>query len=68
MERKERKTYRMVLDAKTVDRLIDQLYENGYEHADFSEGCTVDNHLFFLADNISKSFDEWEQFSKLILF
>lgn len=52
MERKERKTYREVLDTKTVDRLINQLYDNGYEHADFSEGCLVDNHLFFLADNV----------------
>lgn len=44
----------MVLDAKTVDRLIAQLYDNGYEHADFSEGFLVDNHLFFLADNLRK--------------
>lgn len=52
MERKERKTYREVLDTKTVDEIINQLYDNGYEHADFSEGCLVDNHLFFLADNV----------------
>ena len=52
MERKARKTYREILDTKTVDRLIDQLYDNGYEHADFAEGCTIDNHLFFLADDI----------------
>ena len=52
MERKATKTYRMVLDAETVNRLIKQLYDNGYEHADFYEGCMVDNHLFFLADNV----------------
>ncbi|WP_171299797.1 hypothetical protein [Enterococcus cecorum] len=52
MERKERKTYRKVLGTKTVDRLIDQLYDKGYEHSDFSEASLLDNHLFFLDDNV----------------
>ena len=52
MERKERKTYRKVLNIKTVDRLIEQLYDKGYEHADFSDGSLLDNHLFFLDDKV----------------
>lgn len=52
MERKARKTYRKILDTKTVDEIIKQLYDNGYEHADFGEGSLVDNHLFFLDDNV----------------
>lgn len=81
MERKARKTYREILDTKTVDRLIDQLYDNGYEHADFAEGCTIDNHLFFLADNvrigrikarkylffIEKYLNEWSSCYEMIL-
>ena len=81
MGRKARKTYREILDTKTVDEIIKQLYDNGYEHADFSEGCLVDNHLFFLADNvrigrikarkylffIEKYLNEWSSCFEMIL-
>lgn len=52
MERKARKIYREILDTQTVDEIIKQLYDNGYENADFSEGNLLDNHLFFLDDNV----------------
>lgn len=52
MERKARKTYRETLSVQIGDNIIQQLQNKGYEYADFSEGCLVDNHLFFLDDKV----------------
>lgn len=52
MERKARKTYRETLSVQIGDKIIQQLQDKGYEYADFSEGCLVDNHLFFLDDKV----------------
>lgn len=46
------RTIRKNIDVDLVNDIVNALYDNGYEHADYCQGVMLDSQLFFLNSNL----------------